>query len=256
MRILLTAYKGNMWTVKPFLYLFKKHWGDPKQIDFIAEEDYSNGETNFIKAKDEWIYEGYFHAASFAAAMDWYLQTLIDDHFIFTHADYWITQKVNIPLINDVLNFMQSDSNTMRAEIGYKPGGYIALCGRRSRHDNLDIYECDSSKRDCFLTTSFDMSMWNKHRMAEILKYRPVGTQWSGWNFEIEGMAAYKELTHLRSVMIKPEPVHYMNIIYGRNNHQIKITKELRVELAGFIPSNTEITYVPDGGCPQKCCGW
>ena len=103
----------NLWVLKPYIYLFKKYWGDEQQVVIMGfkEPDFKLPD-NFTFVSLSSKQEG--GASNWTKYLYDYFSSIKDEHIIFSLEDFFPTQKPNLKLLNELYKIAKTDSSIGR----------------------------------------------------------------------------------------------------------------------------------------------
>jgi len=215
MKIVIPAYSKTYWSLKPFAYLFNKYW-DRQDATVLYYEPIpfelpDNFELYQVHYKD-------FPREKWADGVIKYLKEIDDHSIILLLEDYWLTRKVNRPLVEMLAKFMKSDDSILRIDLttdrlyagGMRDVGYLEW---------VDLIEAPKS----MYQMSLQAGLWNREAFLDILrKLRP--SERSSWNVELIGTGIVNEETDYRVLGTRQYPIRYENGI----NVKSGVNRELR----------------------------
>ena len=227
MKILLFTYRDIGWLIKPYILLHKKYSGIDTVL--IAEEDYSNGEFDFLRPE----FEGEFiRACEFGKVLKWALSKIDNKYVIVMLGDYLIRDKVNSDLISTIMDYMDQEKNIIRCEVGnYR--------GIKERADHTNTYRGYKILENNFAAMALTPGLWDRKKLLNII----TDSMDNPWAFEIVGDKNFTK-NEFRSICIYPEPINYINVIRGRDNENIVVTPQMYKSIKKYIPPNIKVHKV------------
>jgi hypothetical protein len=219
MRVVLPTYRSIGWIVKAYALLHEKYWGVP--VTLLAEDDYSDGQFEFVRAPTGFMVDGEVHSSYFTDTLIWYLRRIPDEFVIVMLADYLITEPAHVDRLSILEEYLTLHKEIMRGQVG-DDGGY---CGGEltETFQGLAMWEGN------FLATSLTPGMWSRQKLLLIAQ---PGTD--AWGFEQRGRDKFLSKGY-RSVAPAPGCLSYINALRGRDMHNIVITEEVYAQVKHLL---------------------
>jgi hypothetical protein len=231
--VIVLACDYNAWIVEPFYHLANKYWPN-QQITLVAEDNYSKGASNcqFLPLPREMCINRECPAYLFSNTLRWALKQSSKKLAIILLADYFIYSDVNQVNINRSAEYMLSNPDVLRIDMGDRPRSGTM------RNINDIFVEC-AEGRNCFLPVSLTPGLWNIHNYLLLLE-----NGWDPWGTERHSQQKFlNQYTHMKSIYCEPGPIFYSNTLRARDNSALVIRHHIYEEVKHYIPPRFKIMY-------------
>lgn len=218
MDIIVIGTREYNWALKPFAYLFDKHWG--AHVVHWGDED--SGHLPFRQCPaygKEWPWDHWF-----GNGLRSILEVLESDVFCLLLPDHWISAPVDRAGVAAMAQYMLRDPTILRGNLTIDMG--LATYGELERRWwDRDIMAVHPTQPQCgFLgAVTFCPALWNRELLMHI-----VEPHWTIW--ECEKLGTDQKVTpvwpEIRSVGIEPGPI--------RRTHSMGHGQEKTVSLEGL----------------------
>jgi hypothetical protein len=216
----------------PFMHQFRKFWPG-ENITLVAEDKFtSSSNVNFMRLPDYLLKHGECPAKKFSNSLIWALQNTPNKYAIILLADYWFYKPVLLEPLQSSLDYLKAHPEVIRIDVAERPrAGELKEV---SKH----IFEC-AQKRDCFFPISLTPGMWNKDRYLDLLD-----NDLDPWKTELVTHNKFMHhRTDMRSLWCEPGPIHYTNVLRGRDNGGCVCRRETYDEMKQWIPSHFKLYF-------------
>ena len=220
MRVILPTYRGIDWIVKAYALLHAKYWGAP--VTLLAEDDYSDGQFEFVRPPPSLITNGTVPAAHFSDVLIWYLRQIQDTHVIIMLADYLIYRPVDLEKLIQLEEYMLLHDNVLRGQVG-DDANYC-------RGAQTDAYKDLVLWEGKFYEANLTPGMWNRQLLLSILKPSLTALQ-----VEKTGQNEFFRRGGMRSVAPAPGCLLYINALRAQDMHNIVMTEEIYAQVGHLL---------------------
>ena len=160
--------------LKPFAYLFNKHWSSNQEVNFLGY-DLPNFELpknfNFISLGEQ------------TDVKDWsndlinFFNSTDDSHFIYTAEDQFIIDNIDENILNKLLEFTEDDN------VGKICLNHGAAENSHFNVDTIDYFDIIELNQNADWRNSLQWSIWNKSHFLKCVK-----NDMSQWDFELKSL--------------------------------------------------------------------
>ena len=157
--------------LKPFAYLFNKHWSPDQEVNFLGYDlpDFKLPENfNFISLGKQL---GVKHWSNDIIK---FFNSIEDTHFIYTAEDQFIIDFIDENILNNLLKFTEDDN------VGKICLNHGAVENSHFIIDTIDYFNIIELNQDANWRNSLQWSIWNK---SYFFKY--LNNDMSQWDFEL-----------------------------------------------------------------------
>lgn len=231
--ILVFACKNNGWCMDPFMHQFNKFWPN-ENVYLISEENFATKATNVkhVKLPSQFIVRGECPAKQFSNTLIWALQNTPNKYVLILLADYWFYKPVLTEPLQASLNYMKAHQDVVRIDVAERPRAGTL------REISPNIFEC-AEKRDCFFPISLTPGLWNKDLYLQLLD-----GHLDPWHTELASHKKFmNQRTDMKSLWCEPGPIHYTNVLRGRDNNACVCRRETYDEMKQWIPHHFKLYF-------------
>lgn len=224
--ILLPITEKFHWELGPFFWLFRRFWGERREVTILSDADPRFHRTRWVKTRGT---VGIDWGGQFSNSLIAYLENdSRSDFLVILMGDYWLTGPVALHRLRTLARFMRENQNVIRLQISTGMGA-----GQDSKvvqqYHGLEI-----RNRPEFLRGSLIPGLWSKRLLLQLLE-----ANWSVWHTEI-ALTRKIKASGLKSYLVMPEIIDYAHI--AKTSRGEVTLSELRPDLVDEIAK-----FIPDG---------
>lgn len=190
----------------------REHWGAP--VTLIAEQDYSDGKYKFLQPPT--IEGGTIPNGNYRDTLLWTLEQIKNKFVVIMMADYLIYEDVDKNTINKMCQYMRTDSNILRIELGNARGIEQVA-------DHTDTFKGIKILEHNFLPSALTPGIWNREGLIDMAKH----TGPTAWDMELDGRDWFAK-SGKRSLGSDHTPIIYENALRARDNVNLVLNEKLQ----------------------------